>query len=46
MNTFLRSQNEPLLPDFRLPTETEWEYALEVVWGCLHILGEDLTLEI
>ena len=27
MNSFLRSQNEPLLPDFRLPTETEWEYA-------------------
>ena len=27
MNQFLRSQKEPLLPDFRLPTETEWEYA-------------------
>ncbi len=27
MNSYLRSQNEPLLPDFRLPTETEWEYA-------------------
>ena len=27
MNEFLRSQREPLLPDFRLPTETEWEYA-------------------
>ena len=27
MNSFLRSQKEPLLPDFRLPTETEWEYA-------------------
>ncbi len=27
MNEFLRARNEPLLPDFRLPTETEWEYA-------------------
>ena len=27
MNSFLRAANEPLLPDFRLPTETEWEYA-------------------
>jgi len=27
MNSFLRTQGEPLLPDFRLPTETEWEYA-------------------
>ncbi len=27
MNSYLRSHNEPLLPDFRLPTETEWEYA-------------------
>jgi sulfatase modifying factor 1 len=27
MNSFLRAQSEPLLPDFRLPTETEWEYA-------------------
>ena len=27
MNSFLRSQGEPILPDFRLPTETEWEYA-------------------
>ncbi len=27
MNSFLRSRKEPLLPDFRLPTETEWEYA-------------------
>ena len=27
MNEFLRENKEPLLPDFRLPTETEWEYA-------------------
>ena len=27
MNSFLRANNEPVLPDFRLPTETEWEYA-------------------
>ena len=27
MNSYLRSQNEPILPNFRLPTETEWEYA-------------------
>ena len=27
MNSFLRAQGEPILPDFRLPTETEWEYA-------------------
>ena len=27
MNSFLRANNEPILPDFRLPTETEWEYA-------------------
>jgi gliding motility-associated lipoprotein GldK len=27
MNQFLASHNEPLMPDFRLPTETEWEYA-------------------
>tara|TARA_B110000196_G_C21093594_1_gene638835 strand:- start:120 stop:1403 length:1284 start_codon:yes stop_codon:yes gene_type:complete len=27
MNEFLRSHNEPTLPEFRLPTETEWEYA-------------------
>ena len=27
MNEFLRSHNEPTLPEFRLPTESEWEYA-------------------
>ena len=27
MNRFLKAHGEPLLPDFRLPTETEWEYA-------------------
>jgi len=27
MNNFLRRNNEPTLPDFRLPTESEWEYA-------------------
>jgi len=27
MNRFLRANNEPTLPDFRLPTESEWEYA-------------------
>ncbi len=27
MNGFLRRNNEPTLPDFRLPTESEWEYA-------------------
>jgi gliding motility-associated lipoprotein GldK len=27
MNSFLRRNNEPTLPDFRLPTESEWEYA-------------------
>ena len=27
MNQFLRANKEPILPDFRLPTETEWEYA-------------------
>ena len=27
MNNFLRSIKEPTLPEFRLPTESEWEYA-------------------
>jgi gliding motility-associated lipoprotein GldK len=27
MNSFLRRNNEPTIPDFRLPTESEWEYA-------------------
>ena len=27
MNDYLRLTKQPLLPDFRLPTETEWEYA-------------------
>jgi len=27
MNSFLRRNNQPVLPKFRLPTETEWEYA-------------------
>jgi len=27
MNRFLKRNNEPTLPDFRLPTEAEWEYA-------------------
>jgi len=27
MNSFLRKIKEPVLPDFRLPTESEWEYA-------------------
>ena len=27
MNAFLRRIKEPILPEFRLPTESEWEYA-------------------
>ncbi len=27
MNEFLSSQKQPRLPEFRLPTESEWEYA-------------------
>ena len=27
MNSFLREIKQPTLPDFRLPTESEWEYA-------------------
>ena len=27
MNSFLRKIKQPVLPDFRLPTESEWEYA-------------------
>ena len=27
MNRYLRNNDEPTLPDFRLPTESEWEYA-------------------
>ena len=27
MNSFLRKIKQPTLPDFRLPTESEWEYA-------------------
>lgn len=27
INTFLKKNHEPTLPDFRLPTESEWEYA-------------------
>ena len=27
MNTYLRKAKQPILPDFRLPTESEWEYA-------------------
>jgi len=27
MNSFLRKIKEPILPEFRLPTEAEWEYA-------------------
>jgi gliding motility-associated lipoprotein GldK len=27
MNSFLRKAKQPILPDFRLPTESEWEYA-------------------
>ncbi len=27
MNTYLRKTKQPTLPDFRLPTESEWEYA-------------------
>ena len=27
MNAFLRSIKQPVLPEFRLPTESEWEYA-------------------
>jgi len=27
MNGFLRKSNQPTLPEFRLPTESEWEYA-------------------
>ena len=27
MNTFLRKTKQPTLPEFRLPTESEWEYA-------------------
>ena len=27
MNGYLRKNKQPVLPDFRLPTEAEWEYA-------------------
>ena len=27
MNSFLRKSKQPVLPEFRLPTESEWEYA-------------------
>jgi len=27
MNSFLRKIKQPILPEFRLPTESEWEYA-------------------
>ena len=27
MNAFLRKIKQPVLPEFRLPTESEWEYA-------------------
>ena len=27
MNAFLRKNKQPVLPEFRLPTESEWEYA-------------------
>ena len=27
MNSYLRKAKQPILPDFRLPTESEWEYA-------------------
>ena len=27
INTFLRKNNQPILPEFRLPSESEWEYA-------------------
>jgi len=27
MNAFLRKIKQPIMPDFRLPTESEWEYA-------------------
>ena len=27
MNSFLRDIKQPILPEFRLPTESEWEYA-------------------
>ena len=27
MNSFLRKTKQPVLPEFRLPTESEWEYA-------------------
>tara|TARA_B100000131_G_scaffold191057_1_gene183690 strand:+ start:674 stop:1981 length:1308 start_codon:yes stop_codon:yes gene_type:complete len=27
MNNYLKKVNEPTLPEFRLPTESEWEYA-------------------
>ena len=27
MNSFLKRSKQPTLPDFRLPTESEWEYA-------------------
>ena len=27
MNDFLRKSRQPVLPEFRLPTESEWEYA-------------------
>ena len=27
MNSFLREIKQPILPEFRLPTESEWEYA-------------------